>query len=139
MPEMDFLATDLKDVKQKVCVLALVDLRDNLSAALLVVNVAQKEQPVPKPRKEITALHASLDKYQLEYKYLSDPETAETIHAVAVDNHVGLIITLRERHGRPAALFHKSVSKRRAWHSPILLLVIPAQGLAQWTIFHALR
>lgn len=126
MPERVLLATDLKDVKQKTRVSALVNLLDNLSAALLVVNVAEKEQPVPTLRKEITALHASLDKYQPEYKYMSDPETAETINAVAVDNHVGLIITLHEQHGRLAALFHKSVSKRLAWHSQVPLLVIPA-------------
>lgn len=125
LPQKALLATDLKNVEDKTSVPALTALLDTLKPELLVVNVAVKEPPVPKLTTEITALHASFDKYQPKYHYLNGQDTAGEINAFAVDNKADLIITIHEKHGGLGELFHMSVSKRLAWHSQIPLLVIP--------------
>lgn len=125
IPKKVLLAIDLKEVEEKTSVPSLIELLDTMEAKLLVVNVAEKEQDVPKLKKEITALHATLDQYQPEFHYLSSPDTVETIDAFAINNGAGLLITLHTQHSGLSSLFHKSVSRKLAWHSQIPLLVLP--------------
>lgn len=124
-PKKILLASDLREVEEKTNVPALIEVLDTLEAELLVLNVTEKEQDVPKLKKEITALHETLDKYQPEVHYLSDPDIVTTIESFAASNRVGLLVTLRERHSGLSSLFRKSVSKKIVWHIRIPLLVLP--------------
>ena len=125
MPAKVVLTTDLKEVKEKISSSSIFKFLDAIQAKLLVVNVARKDKDVSHLRTEIMDLHSLLDRYTPEIHYINHPDTIEAIDEFAQHHQAGIVITFHEQQNRPAALFHKSVSKKLAWHSRLPLLVIP--------------
>ncbi len=126
-PKTILLTTDLKDVKEKMEIPVLDKLLNLLTARLLVLNVAQKEESPVTLRNEISSLHAALNKYDPETHYISHQDTVEGINTFATDHEVELIITLRQQQTWLAGLFRQSVSKKLAWNSQIPLLILPVR------------
>lgn len=126
-PEKIILATDLKAVEDKINTSLLDKLFASLPAKLLVLNVAHKEGYHPELRNEISGLHKLLDFYNPEFHYITHSDTVEGINIFAAENQADLIITTHYQQSGLPALFHKSVSKKLAWHSQIPLLVVPVQ------------
>ncbi len=124
-PERVVLATDLMDVKEKLSNIALLNLLDTLQGKLLVVNTAQQEKDIATLRMEIQDLHLSLDRYNPKFHYIQHRDTVAAIDNFAKEKQVDIIITLHKQHSGLAAIFHKSVSKKLAWHSEVPLLVLP--------------
>lgn len=125
LPDKVVLATDLKEVHDKMMIPSFSDFFDGVGGKLLVLNVADQEQDIVSLRTEITELHKFLDQYEPEFHYIKHPDTVEAINIFAVDHEAGLIVTFHEEHKGLAKLFHKSISKKLAWHSQIPLLVVP--------------
>lgn len=125
IPEKIVLATDLKEVEEKISIPPLTLFLQSLGAKLLVVNVADQEQPASRLTMEISALHHTLDKFEPEFHYITDKDTIAAIDLFAVEQNAELIVTIHQQKSGLSALFHKSISKKLAWHSRIPLLVLP--------------
>lgn len=125
MPGKIVLATDLKHVAEKMNGSLLEELLSGLPAKLLVLNVTEKEVFLPELRNEISALHALLDVYSPEIHYINHPDIAEGISDFTLARQAGLIITIHDNQRGISGWFHKSVSKKLAWHTQVPLLVLP--------------
>ncbi|QEC45555.1 universal stress protein [Pseudobacter ginsenosidimutans] len=124
-PHKVVLATDLKDVREKMDTPLLLKVLDTLGSDLLVVNVSQAEGDVTGLRDQIGDTHSLLDKYHATYHYISDPDIVTGINDFTSEKEAGLIIALHRHQNGLAAIFRKSVSKRLAWHSSIPVMVLP--------------
>ena len=124
-PHKVVLATDLKDVKEKMDTPLLSKILTALNADLSVVNVSQSESDVTELRAQIGDTHTLLDKFHAKYHYINDPDIVTAINDFTNEKEAGLIIALHRQQSGLASIFRKSVTKRLAWHSNIPVMVLP--------------
>lgn len=120
------LATDLKDFSTIPTGL-LFEYLDIFKAELLVVNVAPEEAEgyTIETNESITQLQHTLEKYQPAFHYIQGDDIVENILSFSAQHRASLIITFPRKHGFWSTIFHKSISKKLAYNSPIPLLSLP--------------
>ncbi|MGX5691310.1 universal stress protein [Arcticibacter tournemirensis] len=119
-------ASDLKDVSDKTPVLKIKPIIDLLNARLLVFNVSEEgvgsfHTDLIKEQKE---LHERWDAESVEYHYVNHKDIAEGIMRFAEDNNVQLVIVIPGKHEFFESFFHRSISKKLAYHTRIPLLIV---------------
>ena len=123
-PEKVLLATDLKDVKVKLESTILDDFLSSTNLTLDVINVSDGESDFVDLRHEIKDIFSLLEKYNPQFHYKTNSDVAEEINLFAIRNHSDIIVTIHKRRNWFSNLFRSSISKKLAWHSQVLLLVI---------------
>lgn len=125
LPKTVLLATDLRDVQEKLETTELVKFLQVLPGRLMVVNVAKKEAEAADLRTEIGHLYNALQPYNPQVYYTTNTDIVEGINSVATEQNAGLVITLHKKSSGLSALFRSSVSQKMAWHIKVPLLVLP--------------
>jgi nucleotide-binding universal stress UspA family protein len=120
-------ATDLKDFSA-IPIGLLYNFLDAFPAEVYVVNVLPEaaEKYSSETEESITKLHAMLEKYSPAFHYLEGEDTVADILSFSQQQKASLIITVPKRNSFLSALFHKSVTKKLAYHSQVPLLSLPA-------------
>jgi nucleotide-binding universal stress UspA family protein len=124
-------ATDLKDVASIPATL-LYSFLDAFKAKLDVVNAgpAVEGEYVSESRKKaVEHLHDMLDKYSPSFYFVDGDNVAGSLLTFAGQHHASLLMTMPKTHNFFSSIFHKSVSKRLAYNSPIPLLCLPEAGM----------
>jgi nucleotide-binding universal stress UspA family protein len=97
-----------------------------LDAKLLILNVGHSDEE----RFEAdtitgeTLLHEKMDNLAPEYHYISHEDVAKGIMKFAGKHDIQLVITVPERYGFFESLFHRSLTKKLAYHTHIPLLLL---------------
>jgi nucleotide-binding universal stress UspA family protein len=121
--------TDLKD-EPAISGDRLYPLLDAFKAEISVVNVGDKEieeKDQAEIKKALGGLHQLLDKYHPSYHYLGGNNVVKGILDFAGTMGASLIIAIPKEHGLLSSLFHRSVSEKLAYNSPIPLLFFPGE------------
>ena len=118
-------ATDLKDDLKK----AVTDIKAivrKLGANLLILNIekSRKEQRNTDSATEQVRLHEMWDEEKPEYYFRENDDIGNGIIDFIKTHDVQLVIAVPKRHTFFESLFHKSVTKRLTYHSPIPLLLL---------------
>jgi nucleotide-binding universal stress UspA family protein len=97
-----------------------------LDAKLLILNVGRfgGEQFEADTITGETLLHKKMDSMEPEYHYISHNDVAKGIMQFAGKHHIQLVITVPERYGFFESLFHRSLTKKLAFHTHIPLLLL---------------
>jgi nucleotide-binding universal stress UspA family protein len=124
--ERVILATDLKKVSESIPARVIKNLIHSLNAKLCVLNVDHEEWTHfhPDAMLEQESLHKMWDEESCDYYYIDHKDIVEGIIRFAEENHAQLIISIPKKHGFLDGLFHQSITKKLAHHSPIPLLLI---------------
>ncbi|AWO00832.1 hypothetical protein DLD77_03535 [Chitinophaga alhagiae] len=119
-------ATDLEEVTH-VSLSRLYAFLDAFGASLYVLNVMPETQEkyAPETFEAITDLHRQLEKYAPTFGYITRNDVVEGILTFSDERRASLIMAVPKKHGGFSALFHKSISKKLAYHSAIPLLLFP--------------
>jgi nucleotide-binding universal stress UspA family protein len=116
------------DIEQTTQLRAAADLQkivDAFSVPLMIVNVDHKqahfgaETPL-----DTVVLHELLAPYHPSFHYTDNEDTIAGIMEFALANQASMIILIPKNQGFLEGLFHRSVTKKLAYHSSIPLLVL---------------
>jgi len=117
-------ACDLKRVAESTPVLAIKTFVHALGAKLLILNVDYDgEHFEPDTIKEMTHLHELWDNEKPEYHYIDNEDTVAGIMEFARVQDADLVIMVPKQYGFFESLFHRSLTKKLAYHThkPLLL------------------
>lgn len=97
-----------------------------LGAHLLILNVDKEDQAqfTPDTIDEQSALHELWDSETPDYHYLIHEDTVEGLLQFTQEHDVQLLIALPRHQGLFDALFHRSMTKKLAFRTPIPLLLV---------------
>jgi len=118
--------SDLKEVGA-IPMQPLYEFLDAMPGKLQVVNVEPeaRDRYSLEREKAITGLHQLLDKYDPDFNYITGNDIVKDILNFSGKQQSPLIIAVHQKHGFIPGLFHKSVTKKLAYHSSIPLLSLP--------------
>ncbi|SFD88314.1 Nucleotide-binding universal stress protein, UspA family [Chitinophaga sp. CF118] len=121
------LTTDLKDFST-IPVTLLYQFLDAFPAEINVVNITteSEEKYSLETEESIKELHSVLEKYQPAFHYIKGEDIVPDILSFTEQHKASLIITVPKKHGFLSTIFHKSISKKLAYNSPVPLLSLPA-------------
>ncbi len=117
-------ASDLKDVSDKTPVQKIKPILDLLNARLMVFNVSEEGSFHTDLIKEQKELHERWGTEKVEYHYVNNKDVAEGIMRFAEGNNVQLVIVIPGKHEFFESFFHRSISKKLAYHTRIPLLIV---------------
>jgi nucleotide-binding universal stress UspA family protein len=120
-------ASDLENIKDKVPGKNLQKLLDDFKAALMVVHV-DKERPQWVTETQgpggMPELYRLLEAYHPSFDFIGNEDIVAGITEYAEQHKASLILAIGRSHGFFKSLFHRSLSHKLAYHSPIPLLFI---------------
>lgn len=117
-------ACDLKRVSESTPVLAIKGFINALGARLIILNVDRDgSQFNPDAIKEMKQLHQLWDEQQPEYHYTDHEDMAQGIMEFAGQQHAELVITVPKQYGFFESIFHRSMTKKLAYHTHLTLLL----------------
>jgi len=123
-------ACDLQKVTETTPVMELKKLLDNFKAPLMVVNVEHKGKDFTSEMStNASSLYLLLETYQPAFHYVNNVDTVAGITEFAVSNKASLIIMIPRSHGFFEGLFHRSVSRKLAYHTSIPLLLVQEKAI----------
>lgn len=120
-----FLATDLKDIKKSDSLDFVKNLAKTYDAKVEVMNVAEK--PNPDESFEIISEAIEMDNEFVGIKHhfnFLESDNVESAILDFVDESDSLIAVINRERGFFDRLFHKSISKKLAMHSPVPILIL---------------
>ncbi len=118
-------ACDLKEVLTTTPSQVLKTLIHSLGARLVILNVDHNnELSASEALSEQTALHELWDSENAEYHYIDREDTAEGIMEFADKNDIQLVVTVPKKYGFFENLFHRSLTKKLAFHTRIPLMLL---------------
>lgn len=117
-------ACDLKRVSESTPVLAIKGFINALGARLIILNVDRDGARFdPDAIKEMKHLHQLWDEQQPEYYYTDHEDIAKGIMEFAGQQRAELIITIPKQYGFFESIFHRSMTKKLAYHTHLPLLL----------------
>jgi nucleotide-binding universal stress UspA family protein len=117
-------ACDLKHVSESTPVLAIKTFVHALGAKLLILNVDRNDAHFdPKTINEIADLYRLWNDEQPEYHYTDHEDTAIGITEFAGQQQAELVITVPKQYGFFESIFHRSMTKKLAYHTHLPLLL----------------
>ena len=120
-------ACDLRQVSNTTPALAIKTFVNTIGAKLLVLNVDHDEERFnPESIGELVHLHALWDKEEPEYHYIKHEDIATGIMEFAEQQRADLVITVPKVYGFFESMFHRSLTKKLAYHSQLPLLLFRA-------------
>ncbi|HJT75494.1 MAG TPA: universal stress protein [Chitinophaga sp.] len=125
IPEKILLAVDFDNVREGEALPSAVLLIDRLRPELFVVNVTKGEGYSVATEQDIRYLHQLLEGYNTSFHYLENKEVADAITSFAQQHNISMIMAAHHKRSGIASWFHKSVSKKLAWHCEVPLLILP--------------
>jgi nucleotide-binding universal stress UspA family protein len=118
-------ACDFKDTSETTPVDAITTLLDATSANLHILHVEGSDKDYSSDTVfESIALETLLPDYHKEYHFVNGTDLALAISTFAENHAIDLIIAVPKKHGFFEGLFHKSLTKKLAFHSHIPLIVM---------------
>lgn len=119
------LATDLKHIEKNIPINSLRNFIAEMNLSLMVLNVSTPEDDfvadiIPEQYK----LHDLLEAVHPTYHYITHKDIGEAITNFAMENQADLLIAVPKSRGFLEHFFHKSVTKKLAFHSQIPLLLL---------------
>lgn len=122
-------ACDLQQVSKTTPVLAIRTFLNTLRAKLLILNVSQEYAIFdPKTIGELVDLHELWDHEQPEYHYINHEDIAKGIMDFAEEQQADMVITVPRVYGFFESIFHRSLTKKLAYHTRFPLLLFRADG-----------
>lgn len=119
------LACDFKKVVETTPVDALKSILNATKAHLFVLHVDETgKSPSQESTFESLLLDTLLQGYNPEYHFVNNPDIVDGINQFAVEKQVDLIVTIPKKHGLFESLFHRSNTKKLAFHTDIPLMVV---------------
>ncbi len=119
------LACDFKNVVETTPVDALKNILNATEARLFVLHVDQTNKPPSQEtRFESLLLDTLLQGYHPEYHFISNPDFVDGINQFAVEKQADLIVAIPKKHGLFEGLFHRSNTKKLAFHTHVPLMVV---------------
>lgn len=117
-------ACDLNRVSQATPALAIKTFIQALGAKLLILNVdAENRHFSADTIKELGHLHELWDDHEPEYHYINHEDTAVGIMEFVHQHAADLVITVPKQYGFFESLFHRSMTKKLAYHTHLPLLL----------------
>ncbi len=117
-------ACDMKKVSETTPVEAIKTLITALHAKLLILNVSdEQDHSDPDMMKELTDLHRLWSDEQAEYHYTQNEDLVSGIMDFAINQKAQLVITVPKQYGFFEGLFHRSLTRRLAYHTHLPLLL----------------
>lgn len=117
-------ACDLKRISIATPVLAIKHFINTLAARLVILNVNTEGGHInPEAIKETKYLDHLWDEQQAEYYYIDHQDTAKGIMEFAYRQRAELVITVPKQYGFFESIFHRSVTKKLAYHTHLPLLL----------------
>lgn len=117
-------ACDLKRVSESTPVPAIKRFVNTLGARLVILNVGRDGARFdPDAIKEMKHLHQLWDDQQPEYHYMDHEDMAKGIMEFAGQQSAELVITVPKQYGFFESIFHRSVTKKLAYHTHLPLLL----------------
>lgn len=117
-------ACDLKRVSESTPVLAIKQFINTLGARLVILNVDRDGARFdPDAIQEMKHLHQLWDDQQPEYHYTDHEDMARGIMEFAGQQGAELVITVPKQYGFFESIFHRSVTKKLAYHTHLPLLL----------------
>jgi nucleotide-binding universal stress UspA family protein len=118
-------ACDEKQTTQLGAATDLQKILDAFSVPLMIVNVDHKEARFgEKTPLDTVVLHELLAPYHPSFHYTDNEDTVAGIMEFALEHQASMIILIPKNQGFLEGLFHRSVTKKLAYHSSIPLLVL---------------
>jgi nucleotide-binding universal stress UspA family protein len=122
-------AADLrKDTTSLLPVYEMYAFLDAFKAEICVVNVespGESKKLPPEKKEAINSLNQLLEKYHPGIYHIEGDDIVKSILDFASQHKASLIMAVPRAHGFLSAIFHKSVTKKLAYNSPIPLLALP--------------
>ncbi|SMC94644.1 universal stress protein [Pedobacter nyackensis] len=117
-------ACDLRQVLETTPVFAIKTFIDVLGAKLLILNVDRSGAYFDTNTiLEMSDLHLLWDDERPEYHYTDHEDTAIGIMEFSNEHHADLVITVPKIYGFFESIFHRSLTKKLAYHSHLPLLL----------------
>lgn len=125
IPSKLLLALDFEVVREGKALPLAIQWFNALQPEICVLNVTRGEGYSDETREDIIYLHQLLDRYNTSFHYVENKDVADTITDFAEQQHASMIVAIHHKKSGIASLFHKSISKKLAWHSEVPLLILP--------------
>ena len=118
-------ASDLKDVYKTSPVAAIKEVIHKLDANLYLLNVANGESGNSRMDAVIEQkdLHKLWDSENAEYHFINNKDIAEGIMEFVSEEDVQLLIVVPKKRGFFESIFHRSLTKKLAYHTDLPLLI----------------
>lgn len=121
--ERILLACDLKETTSVLPIGAIKNFAGTIQPRLFVLNVERDDEHNSELNIEENSLRAYLGTENITYHRIRHHNIADGIALFAVENRLQLIIAVPKHHSFFESLFHKSLTKRLAYHTHIPLLL----------------
>lgn len=123
IPESIVIATNLRQIPEEPLA-KLSKLLNSLNIKIFAVHAFNKKQDINEIKKKAAPIQQQLIKYSAEFHFVPTDDIEASINQFAIDHKASMIISLHQVKNFVNSLFHKSITKRLAWHSKIPLMVI---------------
>jgi nucleotide-binding universal stress UspA family protein len=121
--ERILLACDLKETTSALPIGAIKSFAGTIQPRLFVLNVERDDEHSTELNMEEDSLSAHLGTENITYHRIRHHNIADGIALFAAENKLQLIIAVPKHHSFFESLFHKSLTKRMAYHTHIPLLL----------------
>ncbi len=125
------LACDKEQTTQLEAASDLQKILDSLSVPLMVVNVDHEKYSEIKTPLNTVLLHELLAAYHPSYHHTDNEDTVAGIMEFALANEASMIVLIPKNQGFLEGLFHRSVTKKLAFHTSIPLLVLHENKISE--------
>jgi nucleotide-binding universal stress UspA family protein len=112
-------STDIKTLE------ALTDFASAFDPKIYVVNIKRKKESLSIKKEMGTKLEGKLSNVEHVYYFPEKEDLAEGINEFTNDCDADIVAVIPHRYGLVDSMFHKSVSKKLAFHTSIPLLAVP--------------
>ncbi len=119
-------ACDLRKISNTTPVNTVKTFVHALKAKLVILNVEPKEWDHfnQDTVSQQSLLHKQWDDEKPEYHYINHDDAADGIMGFALDHDIQVVITVPQKYGLFESLFHRSLTKKLAFHTTIPLLLL---------------
>lgn len=124
-PEVIVFATDYDPKINLQTIDTLKEFRNIFHSKIYVVNVKQKKESVAVKEVFSDTLENKLNDTEHVYYFAEKEDLAENINEFAKNHHADIIAIIPHHYNLMERLFHRSVSRKMAFHSSIPLLALP--------------
>ncbi len=104
---------------------ALKDFMKTFNSKIYVVNIKQKKESVSVEKEMETNLEGKLCDVQHIYYFPEKEDLVEGINEFVKDKQADMVAIIPHRYNLVERLFHKSISKKMAFHTHVPLLALP--------------
>jgi nucleotide-binding universal stress UspA family protein len=121
-------ACDLRQVSKTTPLFAIKTFIHTVGAKSLILNVDRKENFNPEKIGELTDLQVLWNEEKPEYHYIQHEDVASGIMEFAEEQGADLVITVPKVYGFFESIFHRSLTKKLAYHSRLPLVLFRADA-----------